>query len=82
MTVLLTTSEQMRSIDRRTIKEFRIPAYSLMERAGFAVAQTAIQMLGAISRRRVEILCGKGNNGGGRWVDCCPASLLVKDTIR
>lgn len=58
----------MRSIDRRTIKEFRIPAYSLMERAGFAVAQTAIQMLGAISRRRVEILCGKGNNGGDGFV--------------
>ncbi|MBT5875087.1 MAG: NAD(P)H-hydrate dehydratase [Candidatus Latescibacteria bacterium] len=66
--MLLTTSEQMRSIDRRTIKEFRISAYSLMERAGFAVAQTAIQMLGATCRKRVEILCGKGNNGGDGFV--------------
>ena len=62
--MLLVTSEQMSSIDRRTIHDFGISAYSLMERAGFAVAQTAIQMIGAMAGRRVEILCGKGNNGG------------------
>ena len=66
--MLLVTSEQMSSIDRRTIHDFGISAYSLMERAGFAVAQTAIQMIGAMAGRRVEILCGKGNNGGDGFV--------------
>ncbi|SVB06287.1 uncharacterized protein METZ01_LOCUS159141 [marine metagenome] len=58
----------MRSIDRRTIEEFHISGYSLMERAGFAVTQAAVQMMGDIAGKRVEILCGKGNNGGDGFV--------------
>lgn len=66
--MLLCTPEQMRSIDRRTIEEFHISGYSLMERAGVGVTQTAVQMLGGIAGKRVEILCGKGNNGGDGFV--------------
>lgn len=36
----------------------------LMERAGRAVARTALWMLGGSYGRRVMVVCGKGNNGG------------------
>ena len=39
-----------------------------MERAGRAVARTAIRMLGGRYGKRVVIVCGKGNNGGDGYV--------------
>lgn len=39
-----------------------------MERAGRAVARTAIRMLGGRYGKKVVIVCGKGNNGGDGYV--------------
>ncbi len=61
------TPQQMQEIDARTIKRYRIPSLTLMERAGQAVAQAAAEMAGAgLSQSQVSIciVCGPGNNGG------------------
>jgi hydroxyethylthiazole kinase-like uncharacterized protein yjeF len=41
---------------------------ALMERAGEAVAQAALRLVGASGPRRIAILCGPGNNGGDGYV--------------
>ena len=40
----------------------------LMDRAGRAVARTAIEMMGGRYGRKVAIVCGTGNNGGDGFV--------------
>lgn len=59
----LVTAREMQTIDRRTIDGGHVPSRTLMERAGTAVAQCVLE---AVRQRSgpVEILCGKGNNGG------------------
>ena len=64
----LCTNQQMRSIDRRTIEDYGLSGYELMERAGRRVAETAKQMLGGVSGRSIAVACGKGNNGGDGFV--------------
>jgi hydroxyethylthiazole kinase-like uncharacterized protein yjeF len=55
------TAGEMRSIDRKTIKNYGIPASTLMERAGLAVA---LKIRELFERRKVIVLSGSGNNGG------------------
>ena len=62
------TPEKMREIDRRTQEEFDIPAAILMENAGRAVFQTAMEMLCDEQEKRVTVVCGRGNNGGDGFV--------------
>lgn len=81
--MLIATSMQMRAIDQRTIHEFGITGFDLMNRAGKAVCDAAIRDLGRVTGRRILIFCGKGNNGGdgfaaarylleeGASVHCC-----------
>ena len=57
------TAAEMREIDRRTIEEFGIPSYELMERAGRAVAEKAAELAGR-PPKKILVLTGKGNNGG------------------
>lgn len=78
MAVSLLTTAAMREADRRTI-EAGTPGYTLMQRAGHAVAERALQLLaaraqpspfGATERggRIAAVLCGPGNNGGDGFV--------------
>ena len=60
----LVTSQQMQEIDRQTIEGGYVPGLTLMENAGMALTQQAMLLMEAIAEPRVEILCGKGNNGG------------------
>ncbi|MDE2845071.1 MAG: bifunctional ADP-dependent NAD(P)H-hydrate dehydratase/NAD(P)H-hydrate epimerase, partial [Gemmatimonadota bacterium] len=64
----LCTTLQMRSIDRRTIEDYGLSGYELMERAGRRVAETAKQMLEGVTGKTVAVVCGKGNNGGDGFV--------------
>lgn len=64
----LCNSQQMRSIDRRTIEDYGLSGYELMERAGCRVAETARQLLGGAAGKAVAVACGKGNNGGDGFV--------------
>ncbi len=61
------TGAEMRAMDARAIRERGLPGIALMERAGAGAAREALGMLGA-TRRRVVVLCGKGNNGGDGFV--------------
>ena len=55
------TAEEMREIDRITIKDYGISGTVLMERAGLVVAEKIRELY---ERRKVIVLSGGGNNGG------------------
>ena len=59
------TPEQMHYIDAHSGVDVAV----LFRRAGYAVAQTALQMLGGSYGKHVIVLAGKGNNGedGRAW---------------
>jgi len=59
------TAQEMRAIDRAAIEKRGIPAATLMERAGEAVAREVIRLAGS---DLVSIVCGYGNNGGDGFV--------------
>src|SRR5688500_17608143 len=61
-------TDQMREADRRTIDDIGLPSIVLMENAGrqaVAAMEAAFEDLAA---SRVDVLCGRGNNGGGGFV--------------
>jgi NAD(P)H-hydrate epimerase len=66
------TAEQMRAIDERAASEYGMPTLLLMENAGRAVSERALRMLrkrkNSAAPPRVQVLCGKGNNGGDGFV--------------
>lgn len=57
------TAAQMREVDRRTI-EAGIPGLILMENAAHRVVEVLARKFAPLSKHRVVVLCGKGNNGG------------------
>lgn len=62
---IFVTSRQMRSIDKKATEDYKIPAETLMENAGKAVALEIIKILnGVLSDLKCVIACGTGNNGG------------------
>ncbi|MDH5741443.1 MAG: NAD(P)H-hydrate dehydratase [Nitrospira sp.] len=64
----IVTAAQMHELDRRTIAEARIPATTLMERAGLGVVSSLERRFGSARGKTVTIVCGKGNNGGDGFV--------------
>jgi len=59
----------MIEVDRLMVDEYGIALVQMMEHAGRAVAEVARRLLGGdVAGRRVAILVGKGNNGGGGLV--------------
>ena len=64
------TVKEMREVDRAMIEEYRIELIQMMESAGRNLAALARRRFlgrGAVERR-VLLLCGSGNNGGGGLV--------------
>ncbi|MFO0701470.1 MAG: NAD(P)H-hydrate dehydratase [Nitrospira sp.] len=66
--ITIVTAAQMQRLERRTIGEARIPATTLMERAGTGVASSIEQLMGSVSGKMITVVCGKGNNGGDGFV--------------
>jgi len=62
------TVEQMREVDRLMIEEYGILLIQMMENAGRNLAILASQIAEGASGKRVLVLAGKGNNGGGGLV--------------
>lgn len=63
----LVTPEEMAAAEGAAIAA-GTPVEVLMERAGRAVARTAVRMLGGRYGKNVVVVCGKGNNGGDGYV--------------
>ncbi|MGE5309424.1 MAG: NAD(P)H-hydrate epimerase [Deltaproteobacteria bacterium] len=59
------TARQARAIDRRARERFGLSTLVLMENAGAAAADEALDLC---PRGRVAVVCGKGNNGGDGFV--------------
>ncbi len=59
----LVTVSEIREMDRLTI-EAGLPGLLLMEHAGMAVADRAVEILQESGGERIAVFCGKGNNGG------------------
>ncbi|RMH57126.1 MAG: bifunctional ADP-dependent NAD(P)H-hydrate dehydratase/NAD(P)H-hydrate epimerase, partial [Bacteroidetes bacterium] len=58
------TAQAMREADRRTIEDFGLPGFTLMETAGRGAADAIARTYGPIDGKRITVFCGKGNNGG------------------
>jgi len=64
---VLTTAE-MKEVDRLSTERFHVSSLALMENAGKGIAQFVREHFHGLDRRRVLVLCGKGNNGGDGFV--------------
>jgi ADP-dependent NAD(P)H-hydrate dehydratase / NAD(P)H-hydrate epimerase len=62
----IVTTAEMREIDRETSERFGMPSLTLMENAGSAVAEFALEAYP--SAKSFGVICGKGNNGGDGFV--------------
>ncbi len=63
------TRDQMREVDRLMIEEYGIQLPQMMENAGLQLARLTQEYLdGLDDGRRVLVLAGRGNNGGGGLV--------------
>lgn len=63
------TTDQMREVDRIMVEELGITLTRMMENAGRSLAIVARAHLGgSVAGRRVLVLAGRGNNGGGGLV--------------
>ncbi len=63
------TTDQMREVDRAMIEDIGITLPQMMENAGRHLATLAREKLGGnVEGKRIVILAGRGNNGGGGLV--------------
>jgi ADP-dependent NAD(P)H-hydrate dehydratase / NAD(P)H-hydrate epimerase len=81
------TAAQMREVDRRTTEEHGVPSLELMENAGTRVVEFLAERFADLSKRKIVVLCGKGNNGGDGFVvarllrkQACNVSALLLAT--
>ena len=65
-------ASEMRALDRAAI-ESGTPGWTLMRRAGAAVARAAARLADIRGTRHILVAAGRGNNGG----DCCVAAALL-----
>src|ERR1700738_1542826 len=62
------TATESREVDRLTTERHGVPSLTLMENAGKSVVAYIKQRFAKLGRRRIVVLCGKGNNGGDGFV--------------
>lgn len=62
--MLVATAAEMRRLDQLTIERYGIPGITLMERAGTGATEMLLEQFPYVRKRRVVVVCGKGNNGG------------------
>ena len=62
----VTTTAEMREIDRLTTAKYGVPSLTLMENAGTGVADFILDRYP--TDQCVTVVCGKGNNGGDGFV--------------
>ncbi len=57
-------ASQMRAVDEAASETGGIPSIVLMENAAIACVDELKKDFGALTRKRIAVFCGKGNNGG------------------
>jgi ADP-dependent NAD(P)H-hydrate dehydratase / NAD(P)H-hydrate epimerase len=62
------TAKQMLAIDQKAIDGFGIPGITLMENSGVGIVRELQERFPDLSRKKIFIFCGKGNNGGDGFV--------------
>ena len=62
------TASQMAEVDRLTSERFFIPSILLMENAGRCFTEELRKACPELAKKRILILCGRGNNGGDGFV--------------
>ncbi len=71
----IVTSSEMQKIDERAVRDFFISRSKLMENAGTAVVRTMERLYPDLSKKKVFIVAGRGNNAGDGFV----AGRLLKE---
>ncbi|HXD90152.1 MAG TPA: NAD(P)H-hydrate epimerase, partial [Candidatus Binataceae bacterium] len=66
--MILLNAAESRELDRATQTQYGIPAYTLMTRAGEALAEAIARRWPAAVASQVLVIAGKGNNGGDGFV--------------
>lgn len=66
----LTSAFQMQRMDKKTIEDFGIPGFVLMENAGRGAVRFFLSTFDDLDleNRKIGVVCGKGNNGGDGFV--------------
>ena len=59
------SSDQMEKVDDLATRHFGLDLVQLMENAGYLTARLAREIIGRLDKRKITVLVGKGNNGGG-----------------
>ncbi len=72
--MILATSRLIKEIDACAQAQFNIPTQALMERAGKAIAESALSLTDEDGE--ILVLCGNGNNGGDGYA---AASMLASE---
>ena len=67
-TYLVSTSSEVRALDAHTIHTLGVPGAALMELAGRAVASELLARHPVAAARGVQVVAGRGNNGGDGYV--------------
>jgi NAD(P)H-hydrate epimerase len=67
--IKIVSNEQMRAMDTQTINALGVPGIVLMENAGRQTYEYIIEFISDLNiKGRIDIYCGKGNNGGDGYV--------------
>ena len=66
--MIVVTSAEMQSMDRKTIENFGIPGRILMESAGRGATRCFLERVFKKVSGRVGVVAGRGNNGGDGFV--------------
>jgi NAD(P)H-hydrate epimerase len=62
------TTEQMIEVDRLMIEKWGISLIQMMENAGRNLAELSKRLVQDLRGKKIVVLCGMGNNGGGGMV--------------
>src|SRR5580704_6677774 len=62
------SAAEMKEVDRLTTERYHVRSLTLMENAGKSVAEFIQQRFPDLAKKRIIVLCGKGNNGGDGFV--------------
>lgn len=68
MSEVILTAQQAAQVDKYAKERLGIQALVLMENAGRAVAEVALDLLGQVCNAHIAVFCGRGNNAGDGFV--------------